>query len=280
MRRIHARALAVASLPVVALATVLVLGLAGAGPAPMPAAAQADGLRISVYGDSVLLGAAPSIDAALAGNDVTIDAHEDVSLLGSLGTLSAARPGIGDVVVLDLGYNDGPDPAAWQNRIDQALATLDGVPRVIWVGQSAWTGGRTAMNEQLVAEQAAHPNLEVVDWASVVAAHPDYVYGDGVHLTAPGQQAMADLVKARVDAFVAARIAATSTTTSTTTTTAAPSTLAHHRQADPPGPSASDPAGSSGGDSGDGGWLVAGLAAVALGVGALVAWRWFHRSDA
>jgi hypothetical protein len=30
---------------------------------------------------------------------------------------------------------------------------------------------------------------------------------------------------------------------------------------------------------GDGGWLVAGLAAIALGAGAFVAWRAFGRSD-
>jgi lysophospholipase L1-like esterase len=267
MRRIAACALVLAALVVVTRA------------AP-PASAQAAGLRISVYGDSVLLGAAPALGAALAGNDVSIDAREDVSLLGSLGALSAARPGIGDVVVLDLGYNDGPDPAAWQDRIDQALATLDGVPLVIWLGQSAWTDGRTAMNAQLVAAQAAHPNLQVVDWAGVVAAHPEYVYGDGVHLTPAGQQAMADLVKGRVDAFTAARAAATSTTTTTTTTTGAPSTLAHQRQASAADRSASDSSGSSSSDHGDGGWLVAGLAAVVLGVGALVAWRAFRRSDA
>src|SRR5437762_2543801 len=49
--------------------------------------ARADSLRISVFGDSVLLGAADDIVSVLAGNDVSVDAHENVSLLGALSVL-------------------------------------------------------------------------------------------------------------------------------------------------------------------------------------------------
>ena len=63
-------------------------------------------------------------------------------MLGALGTLQAARPDIGDVVVLDLGYNDGPDPGVWRGRVDQAMAILAGVPKVIWLGQSNFANGR------------------------------------------------------------------------------------------------------------------------------------------
>ena len=187
--------------------------------------ANAESLRISVFGDSVLLGAAPAIQASLAGNDVSIDAHENVSLLGSLGTLQAARPTIGDVVVLDLGYNDGPDPGVWGDRIDQAMAILDGVPRVIWLDQSYFASGRAEMDAQLADAAQRYPNLEVVDWHSLVTAHPEYVYGDGVHLTPAGQAAMGDLVGQRVAAFVAARTAATSTTTTTSTTSTTSTTM-------------------------------------------------------
>lgn len=190
-------------------------------------AAHAAPLRISVFGDSVLLGASEEISSVLAGNDVSVVAHEDVSLLGALDTLSAARPTIGDVVVLDYGYNDGTDLGAWRDRIDSAMAILDGVPRVIWLDQREFAPGRAEMNAELRAAAARYPNLEVVDWNATVAAHPDDVYSDGIHLTTAGQQGMADLVRARVDAFVAQRIAAlapstTTSTTSTTTTTTAP----------------------------------------------------------
>jgi hypothetical protein len=181
--------------------------------------ARADSLRISVLGDSVLLGAADDIVSVLSGNDVSVDAHESLSLLGALSTLDAARPGIGDVVVLDLGYNDGTDLGAWRDRIDRAMAILNGVPKVIWLSQAEFAGGRAEMNAELRDAALRYPNLEVVDWNAVVAAHPDFVYGDGIHLTAAGRAGMAGVVRERVDAFVAARIAATSTTIATTTTT-------------------------------------------------------------
>ncbi len=188
--------------------------------------AHADSLRISVFGDSVLLGAADEITAALAGNDVSVDAHEDLSLLGALRTLEAARPAIGDVVVLDFGYNDGPDPAAWRDRVDRAMAILDGVPKVIWLSQSEFANGRAEMNAELRAATARYRNLEVVDWNAVVAAHPDFVYGDVVHLTPAGRTAMADAVHQRVESFVAARTAATSTTAAATPSTSLAATVA------------------------------------------------------
>ena len=227
--------------------------------------ARAEPLRISVFGDSVLLGAAGAIQSALAPNNVSVDAHENLSLLGALGTLQAARPDIGDVVVLDLGYNDGPDPGVWRGRVDQAMAILAGVPKVIWLGQSNFANGRAEMNAQLVSAMQQYPNLEFVDWNTIVAAHPDAVYGDGVHLTPVGQAAMADVVRQRVDAFVAARVAATSTTLAPATapTTLAPSTTS---APDVDGGKASATPTSHGHDDGseDGPWIVAAVAAGVL----------------
>lgn len=237
-------------------------------------AARADSLRISVFGDSVLLGAAGAIQATLAGNNVTVDAHENLSLLGALSKLQAALPDIGDVVVLDLGYNDGTDPGVWRNRVDQAMAILAGVPKVIWLNQANFANGRAEMNAQLGDAAQQYPNLDVADWSAVVAAHPDSVYTDGVHLTAAGQAAMADLVRQRVDAFVAARTAATSTTvpTTTTTTTVAPTTTTTRaRGAGGNGRTASAAESGSGDSSGsDAAWIAGGIAAVVLVVAASV----------
>ncbi len=240
--------------------------------------ARADSLRISVFGDSVLLGAAGAIQSTLSGNDVTVDAREDLSLLGALGTLQAARPDIGDVVVLDLGYNDGPDPGVWRDRVDQAMAILDGVPQVIWLDQTHFANGRAEMDAQLAAAAQQYPNLEVVDWNALVAARPDLVYADGIHLTPAGQAAMADLVRQRVDAFVAARTAATSTTVVPTTvvpTTVAPTTTALASVAGGDGHTAA--AESGGGDSsgGDELWIASAIVAglLVVGAAALVARR-------
>ncbi len=79
------------------------------------APAQTPALRVSVYGDSVLLGAKEELLAQFAGQPITVDAVEDRSLLGAITLFQNAGPALGDVVVLDLGYNDAAD--------------ADGVPR-------------------------------------------------------------------------------------------------------------------------------------------------------
>ena len=107
------------------------------------APAQTPALRVSVYGDSVLLGAKEELLAQFAGQPVTVDAVEDRSLLGAISLFQNAGPALGDVVVLDLGYNDVADPAVFRGRIDGAMAALAGVKRVIWLNQHDWGPGRT-----------------------------------------------------------------------------------------------------------------------------------------
>ncbi len=190
--------------------TVLSTVLAAGSSAQTPAV-----LRVAVIGDSVLLGAKEELLAQFAGQQVTVDAVEDRSLLGAIGLFRSAGPALGDVVVLDLGYNDSSDPAVFRGRVDDAMTALAGVRRVIWLNQHDWGPGRAGMNAELTAAASRYANLDVVDWNAEVAAHPDYVYADAIHLTATGQPAMAAAVRDHFDRYVASL---------TPTTTPAPST--------------------------------------------------------
>jgi hypothetical protein len=185
--------------------------------------AQVPPLRVSMVGDSVMLGARDQLLAQFAGIPVTVDASEDRSLLGAIGLFQSAGAALGDVVVLDLGYNDSDDPAVFRERIDGAMAALAGVKRVIWLNQHEFRPGRAMMNAELSAAASRYPNLEVVDWNAEVAAHPEDVYGDAIHLTPAGQAAMASLVRQHFDRYVVSLLPTTTVTTTTTTTTSAPS---------------------------------------------------------
>jgi hypothetical protein len=131
-------------------------------------------------------------------------------------------------VVLDLGYNDASDPAVFRGRIDSMMAVLANVPHVVWFTQHAFTPERAPMNQELVAAQARFANLGVVDWDAEVAAHPDDVYGDGIHLTPTGRAAFAAVTVRSVDAARAARAAraAPTTTRAPVPTSVAPATEA------------------------------------------------------
>jgi len=190
--------------------------------------AQTPPLRVTMFGDSVMLGARDQLLAQFAGMPVTVDAMEDRSLLGAISMFQAAGPALGDVVVLDLGYNDIDDPTVFRERIDGAMAALASVKRVIWLNQHEYQPGRAAMNAELAAAMSRYPNLDVADWNAEVAAHPDSVYGDAIHLTPPGQVAMASLVRQHFDQYVTSL---TPTTTAPTTTAATTTTGAGERSA-------------------------------------------------
>ena len=87
---------------------------------------------------------------------MTVDAVENRSLLGAISLFQNAGPALGDVVVLDLGYNDVADPAVFRSRIDGAMAALAGVKRVLWLNQHDWGPGRAGMNAELVAAAARY----------------------------------------------------------------------------------------------------------------------------
>jgi hypothetical protein len=200
-----------------ALASVLAVGATSTG-------AQTPPLRVSMIGDSVMLGAREQLLAQFAGLPVTVDAVEDRSVLGAIGMFQSAGAALGDVVVLDLGYNDSDDPAVFRERIDGAMAALAGVKRVLWLNQHEFRPGRAGMNAELSAAASRYPNLEVVDWNAEVAAHPEDVYGDAIHLTPAGQAAMASLVRQHFDRYVASLTPTTTATTTTSTTTTSTTT--------------------------------------------------------
>jgi hypothetical protein len=229
-------------------AAALVLSLASialvAAAAPAQTPAQTPALRVAIFGDSVLLGAREELLAEFAGQQVSVDAVEDRSLLGAIGVFRSGGPALGDVVVLDLGYNDASDPAVFRGRVDDAMTALAGVPRVIWLNQHDWGPGRAGMNAELAAAASRYPNLDVVDWNAEVAAHPEYVYADAIHLTPAGQPAMAAVVRARFDRYV---------TSLTPTTTAAPTSRSTPTSAATTAPgSLAALGGSSDGSAGDG----------------------------
>jgi hypothetical protein len=267
----HARA---CSGVAVALVALLASALAAQTASLQTATAQTAPHRISMFGDSVMLGARDRLLASFPDASVTVDAVEDRSLLGAVSVLQAAQP-LGDVVVLDLGYNDADDPTVFRQRIDTAMAVLATVPQVIWLNQREFKAGRAGMNAELAAAAGRYGNLQVIDWNAEVAAHPEDVYADGIHLTPPGQVAMAALVRRAFDAYLASLAPPTTTAPASTSTTAPPTQA--------PAPAAAAGSGTHPGASSstDPIWLIvigAGAALVAGGVLLLFARRWFARA--
>jgi hypothetical protein len=183
-----------------------------------------------VIGDSVLLGARDAIAARQTGWSVTVWAQEGLSTLGAASLITASRRVIGDVVVVALGNNDAGNPQTFGQRIDGVMTAIGPVGRVIWVNLRNFASWVPAMDQQLTLATTRWPNLQIADWNTLASPNPALVFGDGLHLTPPGQAAMAQLIGQAIVGYVRDRVAAsTTTTTSPPTTTTTRPRRRHHR---------------------------------------------------
>jgi hypothetical protein len=113
---------------------------------------------------------------------------------------------LGPNVVVTVGYNDYEDQYA--QNIENALDAFQaaGVKHVWWLTLRAAHHGYVSMNDDIVAAAQRHPQMRVIDWNLYSRSHPDWFQADGLHLLAPGSEAMATLIhRSLLDAGIAAK---------------------------------------------------------------------------
>ena len=187
----------------------------GLGAVDSPAGAASD-TRVFMVADSVALGAAAAIHAALAGRDVTILGHQGIFTSDAAELAWAHRDEIGPTAIVATGYNYPVwNPALFDAWIDQMMTRLTdaGAEHVVWLtlrepplGEhdivSVWEQNHVAdhypaANDQLRAATARWPQLELADWNA--ASRGGGLTWDGLHLTPAGAATMADLLADAVD---------------------------------------------------------------------------------
>jgi hypothetical protein len=152
-------------------------------------------IPVIALGDSVMLGAAPQLLAAL-GADTYVDAvvgrqfNQAPALVQSL----AAQGRFGHTVVLHLG-NNGPMSA---ETFRSVMDTLVNVPLVLVVDVRVTKPWEPAVNQVLAEQVPTYPNARLLDWWGESAMHGDWFYGDKTHLNPAGAQAYAALVAAAI----------------------------------------------------------------------------------
>jgi lysophospholipase L1-like esterase len=156
--------------------------------------ADAPRLRIVAIGDSVMVGATADLEREVPG--IEIHALEGRQFEEGLAVVQELRDeaGLGDIVVIDLGTN-GP---ITRELVDEMLALLEGVDRVVFVNlrmPRSWEAGNNAI---LSETSARYGNVALVDWHEASDGHPEYFW-DGVHLTPDGAHAFALLVSGEIE---------------------------------------------------------------------------------
>jgi lysophospholipase L1-like esterase len=98
---------------------------------------------------------------------------------------------LGEFVIIHLGTNNYVD----QKTLDEIMVPLKDVDLVLFITAHVPTRAWQDPNNALVrAMPNAYGNVKVLDWYQVAEEHPEYLYGDKVHLNNEGQKVYADLI--------------------------------------------------------------------------------------
>lgn len=159
--------------------------------------ASAAGYQVSAVGDSVMLGAAPDLRQDIPGL-TDVDAVVSLQVEPAIGILQQLRAEgrLGQVVIVHLGNNGTFTP----EEFDEIMQVLSGAQKVVFVNDEVPRPWEASNNAVISEGVARYPGKAVlVDWHAASEGHPEYFYGDGVHLTPEGAQVYSRLIAAKVN---------------------------------------------------------------------------------
>lgn len=187
----------------------LAAAAAGVASAASPAAADAARPRVTVIGDSVAasLHYAPGAVRLLGrGLDLRLDLRVCRRLAGPSCAFQGAAPasalevvrsrgdGLGRVVVIKVGYNEGS--AGYARGMADVMAALRRarVRSVVWVTLTEERSVYASTNAVIRAAARRSPRMCVADWARASRGRP-WFGSDGLHLNTAGATGLARLVR-------------------------------------------------------------------------------------
>lgn len=146
--------------------------------------------RVTAIGDSVMLGAASALAAAIPGIQVDAVVGRQAAAAVSVMRDRAAAGTLGEVVVIHIG-NNGTFSAS---QLDEMMRIAGPSRTVVFVNLKlprSWEGPN---NRVLADGIARHANARLVDWHGASSGNGAYFAADQVHLTGQGAWAYAQLV--------------------------------------------------------------------------------------
>ena len=156
--------------------------------APVDDATWLAAIRLTAVGDSVMLGAKPSLEHVFPLG--TVDAAVGRAPLAGIALLQGRNGDFGDVVVVHLGNNG----MYLDDQFDQLMTMLSGVKRVVVVNVKLPRRYEGEVNALVAANIGRYPNAVLADWYGYSSPHPEWFYNDGMHLKPEGQAAYTHLV--------------------------------------------------------------------------------------
>ena len=152
---------------------------------------------VTAIGDSVMLGSAAGLQKAIPELEI-MDAEVGLQVSEAIGILRARRVAgeLGDVVVVHLGSN-GTFTA---EQFDEMMGVLGEDRRVVLVNTKVPRTWEQPNNQVIAEGVQQYPNAVLVDWYAASVDHPEYFWGDGIHLCPRGTRVYAGLIAASLEA--------------------------------------------------------------------------------
>jgi len=174
----------------------LVLGASPARSAPQLAHSVLD------VGDSLSVGTAPYLEAHLRGYRIVADRSLGLHASDAASVVWKRAASLQAILVVSAGTNDDPRIVSTFWRAVTQVVTAAGSERcVVWptiVRPPAVGASYDGLNRALAHVAAQHRNLVLVDWVGLVRRHPEWLAGDGVHVSVEGYRARAAAISAAV----------------------------------------------------------------------------------
>ena len=146
---------------------------------------------VTLFGDSVMLGARAAIYDAIPGAKVDAAVSRFPGAFTGRIAKTKNRGRLADVVVIHAGTNGVMPESILRAMLDQ----LTDRKRVVVVNTAVPRPWRGPDNKVISTVTKDYPNVVVVDWNAAAQGHPEWFVSDGVHLTGAGAQAFAAMIK-------------------------------------------------------------------------------------
>jgi hypothetical protein len=168
----------------------------------VPATADAASRRLLVNGDSLAVGTRAYLPKSLRGWKITQSVAVSRHAFEGADVMRAYGRSLPRVIHVSLGTNDDPNQVdAFRAAIREVMEVAGPRRCVVWanivrppVAGASYAG----YNRALAAESRPRENLRVVNWARMVRENPQWLAGDGVHVSADGYRARAKAISASV----------------------------------------------------------------------------------
>lgn len=152
--------------------------------------------RVTMVGDSVMLGAVPSLMEELP--DSIIDAQESRQVVEAMDILKdlQSQDKLGGTVVIELGINSYFAESKGQEIIDY----LGKDRKIYWVTvYGKYLQDQTKINDVIMDLAKQNDNVEVIRWDQEGEKHPEWFYNDGIHLNGEGRTGFAQVIHSALE---------------------------------------------------------------------------------